>query len=196
MRMSLVLGVVPALALALLLSACDSEDDQAQTQGQVQGQGPLTADQVGAFIASHAALRAMQEKYAAEFSGANKPGAANPFGAVMASIKASQGYDEFETAIEKHGFDNVEQWAVVANRVTMAYMAIAMEAQGAQMKAQLDQARKQLEADTTMPPEQKKMMLQQMEASAGMMTGLNVSEADKAAVRPRLGELEKVMGRR
>jgi hypothetical protein len=196
MRTLRALMVVPAVALAMLLSGCDSEGDQEQAQGQVQGQGPLTADQVTAFIASHAALRAMQEKYAAEFSGANNPNAANPFGAVMASIKASQGYDEFETAIEKQGFDDIEEWAAVANRVTMAFMAISLEAQGAQMKAQLDQARKQLEANTSMPPEQKKMMLQQMEASAGMMTGLNVSEADKAAVRPRLGELERVMNRR
>lgn len=189
MRTLRMLWAVPVIALAMLVSGCDSEDDQEQ----VQGQAPLTADQVTAFIASHAALRAMQEKYVAEFSGANNPNAANPFGAVMASIKASQGYDEFEAAIEKQGFDDVEEWAAVANRVTMAYMAIGMEAQRAQMKAQLDQTRKQLEADTTMPPEQKKMLLRQLEASAGMMTGLNVSEADKAAIRPHLDALERVM---
>ena len=114
----------------------------------------------------------MGERFANEFAGiadANNPSAANPFGAAMVQIKASRGYDEFLAAIEKQGFDDVEEWGTIANRVTMAFMAITMESRSAQMKAQLDQARQQIEADTSMPPDQKKMLLQQLEASAGMV---------------------------
>lgn len=196
MRVLRVLWAVPVVALAMLVSGCDSEGDQEQAQEQVQGQAPLTDDQVGAFIASFPVLRAMGERYGKELAAIadpNNPNPANPYGAMMAQIKGSRGYEEFVAAVEKHGFDDMEEWSAVASRVMMAYMAITMESQSAEMKAQLDQTRKQLEADTTMPPEQKKMLLQQLEASAGMMTGLNVSEADKAAIRPRLGELERVM---
>jgi hypothetical protein len=184
--------VFPVVALAMLVGACDSEEDaeqaQAQDQKQAQTGAPLTEDQVASFISTYPALRALGDKYAA--AGAGGPSA---FGAVMGQIKASQGYDEFAAVIKKHGFDDVEQWAEVANRVTMAYAALMMEDQSAQMKTQLEATRKQIEADTNMSPEQKKAVLKQLDASAGAMTGLPVSEADKAAVRPHRAALQQAM---
>jgi hypothetical protein len=193
MRMLKALWAVPVIALVMLVAACDSEDAEEQAQEQSGGQGPLTEDQVTAFIASFPTIRAMGEKYSNELAGMADTSNPNAFGTMMAGIKGSRGYDEYVAAIEKHGFDDMEEWGTVANRVMRAFMANTMEAHSAQMKAQLDQSRKQIEADTSMPPEQKKMLLQQLEASAGMVTGMGVSEADKAVVRRHQAALDRVM---
>jgi hypothetical protein len=198
------LWAVPVIALVMLVAACDSEDAEEQAQEQSGEQGPLTEDQVTAFIASFPTMRAMGEKYSNELAGMADTSNPNAFGAMMAGIKGSRGYDEYVAAIEKHGFDDMEEWGTVANRVmrafmaiTMeamrAFMAITMEAHSAQMKADLEQTRKRIEANTSMPAEQKKMMLQQLEASAGMVTGMGVPEADKAIVRRHQAALDRVM---
>ena len=138
MRKLQVLWALPLIGLAMLMAGCDSEGDQQEAQEKAQAQAALSEDQVTSFIATFPAIRAVGENYAKQVGG----DPANPYGAAMAQIKASRGYEEFAAAIEKQGFDDIEQWAAVANRVTLAYAAIKLEAQGAQMKAQLEAARR------------------------------------------------------
>jgi len=184
------LRILPVLALGLLLCA----------PTQAQQTRPLGDRDVSAFVASFPELRRLGEKYETEFAGqggmaagGSAPGPSDMFAGALTRMKASRGYDEFLAILRKHGFADAEHWAEVSSRVMAAFLSLKMGAAMPQMQAQLEQARQRIEANPSLTPEQKQMMLEQMQASMGMMRSSQASAADIAAVEPHAAAIEKIM---
>lgn len=110
----------------------------------------------------------------------------------ITDLKSAGLYNDFNKEVKKAGFDSVEHWANTSQRVTMGYLAleIADQEQGvslSQLEAQMKQVR-----ESDLPEEQKKMMEDMMSTSLQMMKSVqNVSESDKAVLRPFRAQLAK-----
>jgi hypothetical protein len=184
------LRILLFLALGLFLCA----------QTQAQQTRPLADRDVRAFVASFPELRRLGEKYEAEFAGqrgmapgGSAQGPPDMFAGALTEMKASRGYGEFLAILRKHGFDDAEQWADVSGRVMAAFLSIKMGAAMPQMQAQIEQARKQIEANPSLTREQKQVMLERMQASMGMMRSSQASAADIATVQPHAAAIERIM---
>lgn len=157
----------------------------------------LTKQEVTAWINSMSTLQgwldAHEEKMPQRDYGENS-GA--DMGAIIArginDLKEAGLYNEFNKEVKKAGFNSVEHWADTSQRVTLGYLAleIADQEQGvslSQLEAQLKQVR-----ESDLPDEQKKMMEDMMNTSLLMMKSVqNVSESDKALLRPYRAQLAK-----
>lgn len=94
--------------------------------------------------------------------------------------------------INKYGF-NVETFGDVHLRIIQAYAAIKMAEHGAEMDADMAQAREEIMSNPYMDDAQKQQMLQNLEmAQAQYRVYQNVPEADKNAVRPYTDRIEQV----
>lgn len=182
--------ILSFLALGIFFSA----------QTPAQQAAPFADRDVTAFISSSSELRRLGKKYEAEFSGqrgmapsGSAPGPSNMFAEALDQMKASRGYGEFLAVLRKHGFDDAEHWAKVSSRVMGAYLSITMGAAMLQMQAQLEQARKQVEANPSLTREQKQMMLDRLQASMGMGGSSQASAADIAVVQPYAAAIERLM---
>ncbi|WP_430462993.1 hypothetical protein ACQUQU_09465 [Thalassolituus sp. LLYu03] len=109
----------------------------------------------------------------------------------MQDLKKAGLYDEFNAKVKKAGFSSVDQWVEVSSRISLTYMALETEdnqqISASQLEAQLKEIR-----ESDLPAEQKAAMEQMMAGSLMVMKAIsNVSDADKAAVRPHREELAK-----
>ena len=164
-----------------------------------QTSGPLTSDLIEGFIVSVRDLQEVGKKYDGE--GLMNPNmsldegmerAAAPFSAAIAQIQGHEAYGEMRAVIERHGFSDVQQWALTGDRVMKAFVANKMGAEMPQMDAQMKQALEQIE-NSNMSAAQKETMLQMMQSSVQMMGAYaDVPEADKAAVAPFMSTLESL----
>jgi hypothetical protein len=164
-----------------------------------QTSSALTPDVVEGFIVSLRDLQEVGKKYDAE--GPMNPNmsldegmerAAAPFSAAIAQMQGHEAYGEMLAAIERHGFSDVQQWALTGDRIMKAFVANSMEAETPQMDAQMKQALEQIE-NSNMSAAQKETMLQMMRSSTQMMSAYtDVPAADKAAVAPFMSTIESL----
>ena len=100
----------------------------------------------------------------------------------IAALKKAGLYEELNSKVKGLGYSNVEQWSKITEQVTLAWMALEMDAAKAQYEA--------LKANPDIPPAQKAMM-EEMLAPALAMIALadKSSAADKAAVKPHQNEI-------
>ena len=162
-----------------------------------QTSGTLTPNIIEGFIDSVRDLQEIGEKYDA--TGLMNPNmsldegierAAAPFSAAIAQMQGHAAYGEMLAAIERHGFSDLQQWALTGDRVMKAFIANKMGAEMPQMDAQMKQALEQIE-NSNMPAAQKETMLKMMQSSTQMMGAYaDVPAADKAAVAPFMSMIE------
>lgn len=119
-------------------------------------------------------------------------------GAIPA-LRAHAAWSKFEAIADKHGFDSVEEWANVGDRVMASYLQLQLAQQAPDMKAQMEEARASIMDNPDIPEAQKAMMLEQFERQMGMFTALENSEVvqpgDLAVVEPMAAEIESVLQR-
>ncbi|WP_319760817.1 hypothetical protein [Maridesulfovibrio sp.] len=95
--------------------------------------------------------------------------------------------------IEENGFTE-KTWPEMAGRVVKAFASIAMEEEGNVSMKEMEAVLNQLEADPNLPPEQKKMMKEQM--LSAMKTAkdmMNAPAEDVEVVRPYFDKLSSTM---
>lgn len=102
-------------------------------------------------------------------------------------------YSDFNKKVVAAGYKDVMHWLTTSQQISMAYLAVLLEGEVGQ-RAELEAQRKQL-VTLDLPAEQKEMLENIVASSLAMLDGLEeVSEADRAAVRPYIERLEAAMG--
>ena len=100
-------------------------------------------------------------------------------------------YDSFNSMIQSQGYSSANDWALVSQDITNAYMAVKMDSADVnvdQLKAQLAQI-----DSSPLPPAQKKMMSDMISRSVAMMENMkDVPAGDKAAISPYIADIERV----
>lgn len=161
---------------------------------------PLKAEQVQAFLATVPQLEALSEKHedADQLLDGQvmKKDPAGVFtkGLIHQTLPGLEGhamYGEVESMVKGEGFESIEQWANVGDRVLVGFIHLQMASQAPQMKAQMDMARKQME---NMPPEQQAQMQQMMDQQTQVMEAMQnpdvLVEGDVEVVKAHQAEIQ------
>jgi len=120
--------------------------------------------------------------------------ATSPFASHIDVMRASEGWNEMVSTVEKHGFASVAEWASVGDRAMRAFAASQMDREMPKMDAEMAKMRKRL-TESGMPEAQQEAMLELMNSSQrAMQTVQDVPEADKRAVAPHLDRF-RALGR-
>ncbi|MBK8174663.1 MAG: hypothetical protein IPK66_05080 [Rhodospirillales bacterium] len=184
---------------------------------------PLSESEVARVIATTHDLAPLSEKYRDELralaqsesaKGTAKDGHKDPCD-IPAAVKAHPGMQEMEKTIKSHGYKNGEQYCRASLKVFAACSAVRAEQQNPnwrdelahpeqrskKLDEQLQQAIAKVDADTSMPDEQKQRMVQQMTAMVQQMKSqadspmvkslLAVSDAEMKVVAPSCPDLER-----
>ncbi len=174
-----------ALALALAVGL---------TAGSAAAQEtPLRDEQITGFLASYPDMQSLGQKHKDEAPPEARPDPTNPFANTLRFMEHSSARDEFLGIAQQHGFSGLEQWTSVASRVVRAYVAVTSAQEIAQMRGEIENARRQLANDTTLTAEQKESARQQLEMTQRMIEAFSSTPEDKAAVRPYLEQIAEVM---
>lgn len=92
-------------------------------------------------------------------------------------------YTEVSTLLQPHGFNSLEHWAQVGDKVMKAFMAASFQEQN--VDQQLLEQLAALENDPNIPAQQKAMLKQSMTQMQSMMTANNnAPAADIKAIQP------------
>ena len=98
--------------------------------------------------------------------------------------------DKAMAILRRHGFETVEEWTAVAQRVVNAYMALKFADEQPDAEAEMARARAEIEA-SDMSPEQKQQMLAMMAQSMASMRAMtSAPPEDVATVRSLQPELD------
>lgn len=162
----------------------------------------LSDSTIQAFIATMQDTRTLQEKYE------NTDGWPDPNSEDMDSMpdmsrlfsdgvermEGTPAYNEFGNMVEKRGFDSLEDWASVGDRVFGAMVAIEMKGENPGAQGELAEAMAEIENNPDMSAQQKAQMRSMMGAAMGVTKMAdNVPAADIEAVRPHMEALETSM---
>jgi len=185
MRLSTTLFVTAGLAFAGLVHAAD-----------------LTDAQIKGFADSLPEV----EKVLDEYEAAGGPAWDNeemmpragetwaPMSGAVAEMKGKPYYDDFVGVVDRHGFDSAEQWGEIGDRITRAMVALELEGEEPEMRAEMEAAIAQIDGNPNLSPEQKAMMRRSMEAAAGVLKSASeASPEDVEAVRPHQEMLSRAM---
>lgn len=115
----------------------------------------------------------------------------------VSELRAHSAWEKFESITKKHGFDSVEQWANVGDRVMAGFLQLQLAKEAPDLQAQMTEARESIVGNPNIPEAQKKMMLEQFERQMGMFSALQSSElvqpGDMAVIEPLVGEIGAVL---
>lgn len=110
----------------------------------------------------------------------------------IAQLKKVGVYDELNKKVNAAGYQDVAQWLVVSQQITMAYLAEVL-AEDMSASQELEQQRQALEA-ADMPAEQKEMLKAMLDSSLAMMNEINnIPQADRAAIKPYMLQLKALV---
>lgn len=163
---------------------------------------PLTASDVERFIATLPEVRALSEEYDAELvererpadeSGAGAAAAGTPFATAIDALDSLEMRQQLATLLASHDFASPEQWAQTGDRIVRAYVALHLDGQRDTIRRQMEQARRAIEANPNLSAEQKEWLSTRVATGAEMAVQFRAPDADKAAVRPYLSELEQAL---
>lgn len=165
----------------------------------------LSDSTIRAFIATMNDAQALQDEFE-DTEGwpdpesedmASMPDMTRLFSSSVEQMEDTPAHDKFEAVVEKHGFDNLESWASVGDRVFAAMMAIDMRSEGADPGAsqEMAEAMAEIENNPNMTEQQKAQMRAMMGAALSITKMADdVPAADIEAIRPHLKALEASMG--
>lgn len=152
--------------------------------------GPLSDPTIEAFIATIPAVRLWTDQHADAARAAApellKPSAlgGNIFGEAVKLLRGSPAYDDLTLAVGRHGFEDPESWAGVANRVTKALGVLAIQRDDANNP--LAQAEREIAENPNLSGEERMKL-------KGMLMALSLfataPEADVTAVAPYSGDI-------
>jgi hypothetical protein len=169
---SIVIGA--ALAVAALAAPVAAQMPQAV----------LTSATVKAFIASYPDVKAtvatLQKQY-----GNPGDGQDDPTTALGAWVAVGAAQNALNAVVKPHGFDSFATWIQVLTSVATAY---GFAKDGDKMNAGMADAIKQIQDNDSLSADQKKVMLQQMQAQMGSMASM-ASESNIEVVKPYVDRL-------
>jgi hypothetical protein len=181
------MGRLLALAAALLLCAAPVRSAPADA--------PLTEQKINATIAAMRDLRPVMEKHQGELEKLvpeEERAGMDPC-APPEKVRSSAAYQEMEAVVRTHGFADGEQWCRVARRITAAYAAVKLDEEEPQWREKMAEVRRQIETAPNLSAEQKDKLLAQLEETTAAIGAQSAPEADKAAVKANLSEIERAL---
>lgn len=99
-------------------------------------------------------------------------------------------YSKLESSVSKKGFTSAESWAQTGDRIVLAYGAVKVAAESPQILAMAAQSGPDQEMLLMALPEKQRAQLKQALLIAKALAA--VPEADRVAVKPYVGTLDKV----
>lgn len=98
--------------------------------------------------------------------------------------------DRAKAILRRHGFDSVEEWTEISQRVVKAYMAVKFVDEQPDAEQEMARARAEIEA-SDLDAERKRQMLAAIEQTLASARAMGEApEADVATVRGMLPELD------
>ncbi len=158
--------------------------------GLAHAEQPLTQKVITNWLNSLDALEAWSKKNEEAFNRLETNDQDNGLSpeVMISELKATGLYSDAAALMRKQGFNSPEEWADVQVRIMKATMSLQMEveAQNTDIQAEIDKIR----SNPDIPQEYKDQMIAMMESSKQTLEALsNASPADKAAVKPFLGQI-------
>ena len=145
---------------------------------------PLTADAVQTFITSYPAVKAATGKLSKKYGvKADKSSAANAWGAWMTATEA---WAELNGIVTPYGYSDFQTWLQTTISVATAY---AFAKEGGAMDAGMAKAVDQIKNNPSLSADQKKMMLDQMQAATSSVAATRPPQENIDAVTPYLAQL-------
>lgn len=178
--------ILAAIVLALLALT---------VRAPVADEPALTAEQIRMTIAAMRDLRPVMEKRQEELEAMvpeEERAGMDPC-APPEKVRSSPAYAEIEAVVRKQGFASAEQWCRTAQRVTAAYAAVKVDAEEPQWREKMGEVRQQIESAPNLSAEQKNELLNQLAQTTAIIGAQKAPEADKAAVRANLPEIEAAL---
>ncbi|MGM0569155.1 hypothetical protein [Marinobacter sp.] len=184
---------VQALMLALVLPAlaCGEPLSGARVERFVESLRVLQADE-------HF-LRAIEQGQQVRGMAATVPGSMMVSESLVALRRASsQDNRELEAMMgriaREHGFNDTEDWADAGDRILLALMSLGLEEPAPALLQRLDRIEAELHDSDHFSDDQKVRMARMLSASRKRVEQAgDVSQQDRAAVEPYVGELKKAL---
>lgn len=164
---------------------------------------PLEAEQVKAFLATIPELEALSDRHedAGELLDTDiiqkDPASVFSQGLLGQSISAVADhpmYGEMQELVKAKGFDSVDDWVEIGDRVMVGYIHLQMSAKAPEMKAQMDMARQQVLSNEDIPEAQRKQMMKMLDQQAEVMNAMQepevLVEGDLEVIRTLQDEIE------
>ncbi|QNT69366.1 hypothetical protein [Defluviicoccus vanus] len=158
----------------------------------------LTAKEVSAALATTKDLRPLHEKFGpqlAEYAKTVKPpepGVQRDPCEITPEVQNAPGFNEMEQVVKKNGFKNGEVYCRVMERIIRAYTAVQVEEHMPELQQKLQEARAQIEADTTMPADQKEQLLARLTEHPAIAAARKVPDSDKKLVAQFRTEMDQL----
>ncbi|NJO56133.1 MAG: hypothetical protein HC834_07005 [Rhodospirillales bacterium] len=160
--------------------------------------GPLTAQEISNALATSRALKPLHAKYGPQLAEYAKtvtppdPNTPRDPCAITPEVANAPGFEEMEQVVRSNGFESGEAYCRTMQRIVQAYTAVQVEEHAGELQQKLQEARAQIEADDSIPAEQKQQILGQLTEHPMTRAARNVSAEDKlmiAQFRPELDQL-------
>jgi hypothetical protein len=145
----------------------------------------LTGDAVQAFISSYAAIKAAAPEIGKKYGVQAEEGAA-PTDAWGAFMTATAAWGELNGLVSQYGYSDFQTWLQTTMSIAMAY-TFAKEGNG--MDTQMQAAIDQIKNNASLSDDQKKMMIDQMQAATGTISAMRPPQGNIDAVAPYLAQL-------
>lgn len=118
----------------------------------------------------------------------------NPMSDSLERIRGHEIYGRIQNVVRDHGFSDAEEWANVGDRVFRAYISLDLEDEKPAMRAEMEDALREIEENPHMSDHQKTQMKQMIEnvmSSVEEMT--DAPEADTDVVKGHMDELRQLL---
>lgn len=161
----------------------------------------LTDLQIESFIASMNELQTMEADFEAaapelESGGpASMPRLDTLMSDAVSRMKGHVLYDQVEIVVQQHGFEGVEQWGRIGDRILNAYVARQMGAQSQDVRKEMEAALAQIENNPNMTEAQKQQMRAMMGGAVSSVEAMaEAPQEDIRAIEPYMNEIDATFG--
>ncbi len=160
-----------------------------------QAVAALSEQQVKSFLAVWSELEGLGQRLPREDRVAGKPslGNDNPFSRLMKEIESGANHKEFQRIIEGHGYETIQDWGTVAERVMQAYMAVQMDRRLPQLEAEAASLLQKIEENPSISAREKQALIDELQSTLRFANQFQANEAEKAAVRPHMQAIGRVL---
>jgi len=188
-RLALRVAIVGALASAVPMAGLGAAMAASNAAATVQAeQIPLTGDAVAGFVKSYPDLKVHLTALGKKYNIKSK--AKDLATGLSAWVTASEAYGELNAAVAPYGFSDFQTWLKTAISVATAYV---FAKNGGEIDSKMAAAVAEIKNNPSIPDAQKKMLLQQMQASSAAIGGMRPSQQNIDAVTPYLSQIAAII---
>lgn len=160
----------------------------------------LTGPQIERFITSLKALQSMEADFEAaapeldQGDPASLPRLDTLMSDAVTRMKGHSLYDRMNQVVKQHGFEGVDQWSQIGDRILNAFVARQMGAQSQDVRKEMEQALAQIENNPNMTDAQKQQMKSMMGGAVSSVEAMaKAPQEDVKAIGPYMEALNRTL---